>query len=131
MIYPLANLFGFENWTVILVIGLLLFGRRLPEMGRSLGKGIVEFKKGLAGIEDDIEDAVHNKTQTTSVARLPSDSTATKAALDAGYKFDPYTGKPLQVDPVTGQPMRFDPYTGKPLNADAQAAGSGASNVGV
>jgi sec-independent protein translocase protein TatA len=128
MIYPLAY-FGIENTTIVLVIGLLLFGRRLPEMGRSLGKGIVEFKKGLAGIEDDIEEAVHAKPQqTTTVARLPSDSTATKAAIDAGYKFDPYTGKPLQVDPVTGQPMRFDPYTGKPIDQEAQAAGT---NVGV
>jgi sec-independent protein translocase protein TatA len=39
---------------ILLVIGILLFGRRLPEMGRSLGKGIVEFKKGLQGTEDDV-----------------------------------------------------------------------------
>lgn len=42
---------------VILGIGILLFGKRLPEVGRSLGKGIVEFKKGLRGIEDEIEEA--------------------------------------------------------------------------
>lgn len=41
---------------VILVIALLLFGKRLPEVGRSLGKGIVEFKKGLKGVEDDVEN---------------------------------------------------------------------------
>lgn len=39
---------------VILVIALLLFGKRLPEVGRSLGKGIVEFKKGIAGVEEDV-----------------------------------------------------------------------------
>ncbi|MBL8745524.1 MAG: twin-arginine translocase TatA/TatE family subunit [Phycisphaerae bacterium] len=39
---------------VILVIGLLLFGKRLPEVGRSLGKAIVEFKKGVKGIEDEV-----------------------------------------------------------------------------
>src|SRR5947207_760386 len=44
------------EWIVILVIGLLLFGRRLPEVGRSLGKGIVEFKKGIKGLEDDIDE---------------------------------------------------------------------------
>ena len=30
-------------------VAVLLFGKRLPEVGRSLGKGIIEFKKGLAG----------------------------------------------------------------------------------
>ena len=40
---------------VILVVGLLVFGNRLPEVGKSLGKGIVEFKKGLRGIQDEID----------------------------------------------------------------------------
>ena len=42
---------------IIVVVALLLFGRRLPEVGRSLGKGIVEFKKGLRGIEDEVDKA--------------------------------------------------------------------------
>lgn len=41
---------------IILVVALLLFGRRLPEVGKSLGKGIVEFKRGLKGIGDEIEN---------------------------------------------------------------------------
>jgi sec-independent protein translocase protein TatA len=48
---------GGWEWIVILVIGLLLFGRRLPEIGRSVGRSIVEFKKGIKGIEDEVEDA--------------------------------------------------------------------------
>lgn len=36
------------------IVLLLIFGRRLPEVGKNLGKGIVEFKKGLSGIEDDV-----------------------------------------------------------------------------
>jgi len=47
---------GWE-WIVLLVIGLLIFGRRLPEVGRSLGRGIVEFKKGIKGIEEEIDEA--------------------------------------------------------------------------
>ena len=48
---------GGWEWIIIGVIGLLIFGRRLPEVGRSIGQGIVEFKKGLKGIEDEIEQA--------------------------------------------------------------------------
>ncbi|MCH7962009.1 MAG: twin-arginine translocase TatA/TatE family subunit [Planctomycetes bacterium] len=50
----LPNIGGME-WAVIGIVALLIFGRRLPEVGRSLGKGIVEFKKGIRGIEDEIE----------------------------------------------------------------------------
>src|SRR5262245_36077701 len=44
------------EWVVLLVLGLLIFGRRLPEVGRNLGKGIVEFKKGIKGLEEEIEE---------------------------------------------------------------------------
>ena len=47
---------GGMEWIILLVLGLLIFGRRLPEVGRSLGKGIVEFKRGIKGIEDEIDD---------------------------------------------------------------------------
>jgi sec-independent protein translocase protein TatA len=54
-------IFQLGGWEVmiLLILGLLIFGRRLPEVGKSLGKGIVEFKKGLQGIEDEIEHATH------------------------------------------------------------------------
>ena len=40
---------------IVLVVVLLLFGNRLPSVMRSMGKGIVEFKKGVQGIEDENE----------------------------------------------------------------------------
>ena len=45
---------GWE-WLIIAGFGLLLFGKRLPEVGRSLGKGIVEFKRGLKSVGDEID----------------------------------------------------------------------------
>ncbi len=42
---------------IILLIVLLLFGNRLPTVMRSLGQGVTEFKKGVAGIEDDHKPA--------------------------------------------------------------------------
>lgn len=52
--------FGGVNTSELIIIGIiavLLFGKRLPEVGRSLGKGLVEFKKGMQGIEDEIRSA--------------------------------------------------------------------------
>src|SRR5438874_342431 len=85
------------EWIVIAAIGLLFFGKRLPEVGRSLGKGIVEFKKGLKGIEDEVETA----SEQPARAALPQEQQV-KAALPADAKFDPYTGKPVEA--------KFDPF---------------------
>jgi sec-independent protein translocase protein TatA len=46
---------------IILIVVLLLFGNRLPSVMRSLGEGVVEFKKGMQGIEDDKDRAAKEK----------------------------------------------------------------------
>ena len=53
---PLLAFFtlGTTEAIVVCVIALLLFGPRLPQVMRSLGKGIVEFKKGIRDTEDEI-----------------------------------------------------------------------------
>ena len=38
---------------ILALILLLLFGNRLPGLMRSLGRGVIEFKRGVQGIEDD------------------------------------------------------------------------------
>lgn len=44
------------EWIILLILGLLIFGRRLPEVGRSIGRSIVEFKRGVRGINEEIEE---------------------------------------------------------------------------
>ena len=70
---------GWLEMTVIGVVLLLLFGRRLPEVGRSLGQGIVEFKKGLKDVTDDIK---------------AEGSDAESGSRSGGAKFD--SAKPAQ-----------------------------------
>ena len=64
---------------VLGIIALLLFGKRLPEVARSMGKGIVEFKKGMAGIEDEVRSA----GTTNYSSRSSSSSSATTASRPA------------------------------------------------
>jgi len=52
---PCFAMFGLGT-TELLILGaivLLLFGTRLPKVMRSLGEGIVEFKRGVQGIEEN------------------------------------------------------------------------------
>jgi sec-independent protein translocase protein TatA len=53
------------HWMIILVFALLLFGNRLPSVMRSLGQGIVEFKKGLADVKDEATKALDDKPAET------------------------------------------------------------------
>ncbi len=62
---------GGSEWVILLVLGLLIFGRRLPEVGRSLGKGIVEFKRGIKGIEDEVEDESSKPGQIAATPEPP------------------------------------------------------------
>lgn len=53
----LAFTFGALEWAVIGVVALLIFGRRLPDVARSMGKSIVEFKRGLNDVKGEIDSA--------------------------------------------------------------------------
>ena len=81
---------------VVMGIAILLFGKRLPEVGRSLGKGIVEFKKSLRGIEDEF------------------DLTSTSSAPDRSVP-------PPQQSPPPPVP-KFEPPTSAPIAQPSQSA---------
>ena len=58
--------FGIGIWEILilLLVVLLVFGpKRLPEMGRSLGKGMREFKDSISGKDDDDEPAHRQQAQ--------------------------------------------------------------------
>ncbi|HBO46238.1 MAG TPA: Sec-independent protein translocase TatA [Planctomycetaceae bacterium] len=73
---------------IIGIIAVLLFGKRLPEVGRSLGRGLVEFKKGL----HEIEDEVHRSSYSSETHRGTSDETDHEEPT--APKFEPPASEP-------------------------------------
>ena len=85
---------GMMEMVVVMGVAVLLFGKRLPEVGRSLGKGIVEFKKGLRGFEDELDFSSamssHTPARRSEERARPVDSLETSVP-----KFEPPTAPPV------------------------------------
>lgn len=95
MSLPLAFLSapGPMEMLVIGAIAVLLFGQRLPEVGRSLGKSIVEFKKGLRGIEEEFHSIASTVDTATTTTTKPAASVDDHDEATAP-KFEPPTSEP-------------------------------------
>jgi len=53
---------GFPELIIIFVVALLVFGpRKLPELGRSLGKGLSEFKRASNDLRNTLDDEIRNE----------------------------------------------------------------------
>jgi len=78
---------GLPELIIFGTIALLLFGKRLPEVARSLGKGIVEFKKGVKGIEDEVSQSTYNSS--TSTPSTPRPAASEDVAEVTAPKFEP------------------------------------------
>lgn len=78
--------FNLESFDLIVVaiIGILIFGRRLPEIGRNLGKTIVEFKKGLSSTQDEIHQGIAEDDKNAYRELPPANARQIKRATSAG-----------------------------------------------
>lgn len=87
---------GGQEILLLLVLGVLLFGRKLPELGRSVGKTMVEFKKGMRGIEDEVSESPQQARAAIEPEPVKPPQRVTPSAAP---KFDDAPVAPSSVPP--------------------------------
>jgi len=93
---------GMPELIVILVIMLLLFGRRLPEVMRGMGKSVTEFKKGMSEVKKVEEEVRRNPAPGSSVMKADEGKDAADADADAEPSDAPKSiGPPKESEKVS------------------------------
>lgn len=101
---------GMQELIIVGIVAVLLFGKRLPEVARSMGKSYNEFRKGLNDIQSSID---YNDTST---------STSNSYNATPSHDYDAYDESDEPTAP------KFEPPTSEPT-ADAKSGDASDSST--
>jgi sec-independent protein translocase protein TatA len=73
------------HWLIFGIVAILLFGNRLPSVARSLGRSLVEFKKGMNDLGDEFKSSIYSDPTPPSPPRVAY----TDHAEPAAPRFEP------------------------------------------
>jgi sec-independent protein translocase protein TatA len=115
---------GLSTWEmlVVVMVGLLLFGSKLPDVGRQLGRSLMEFKKGLKGFTEDMQ-ATERETERL-ISEAEENERRRREARDAARQDPPpSSGGDIPHDPPpTEAPKRSVADLGRdPAGDDARS----------
>jgi sec-independent protein translocase protein TatA len=95
---------GWMELVIIGIIAVLLFGRKLPDMAKYLGKSVVEFKKGMHGLESSFDDASNPTAAAAPPAAGPAEAVRPpQRVAPAAPKFDDVPPAPAPATPPSTQ----------------------------
>ena len=116
---------GFQEMLIILVVVLIFFGpKRLPDLAKSLGKGIAEFKKASEEVRKGIEDAVKEES-VAETTKPPEDLSSYGKAPGS----DPAPKEPPTAEPAPPTEVPVHASSTPPDDPPMEPAPSGAPST--
>ena len=83
---------GMQELVIVGIVAVLLFGKRLPEVAKSLGQSYHEFRKGLSELQSqvDISDTYNSVVNSSYSSSVKSSSTSSSSSSGSYDDFDDY-----------------------------------------
>jgi sec-independent protein translocase protein TatA len=102
MLLPLAFLdfLGIQGFLILAILGVLLYGERLPEVAASFAKQFMQLKKSMQGIRNEIESVAFDARHSIARGMEKTDDAAREEAT--APKFEPPPAEPAAGELVAG-----------------------------
>jgi sec-independent protein translocase protein TatB len=112
---------GFSEMAFLVVLGLLLFGpKKLPEIGRQIGRILAEFKKASNEFQAQLNDEVRKlELESEEVKQTILPPVGTTARENPSYSFEPNAGEPNALEPNAGEPNSGESTISTEQNGEA------------
>ena len=94
------DFFGLQGFLILAILGVLLYGERLPEVAASFGKQLMHLKKTVQGIRNEIESAAFDAKHSVARSMEHADDSFREEAT--APKFDPPPAEPVAGESAAG-----------------------------
>jgi sec-independent protein translocase protein TatA len=108
---------------VILLVALVVFGpRKLPELGKSLGAGLREFRKSTQSLKDGLDGTLNDPPPAAPAQTIHAQAAVPVAAAGVTPGAQPMAAQPVAAQAVAAQPVTVQPLTVQPVEVPQPAA---------
>jgi len=116
---------GFSEAFVIFIVALVLFGpKKLPELGRTIGKAISEFRRASSDLKASFEREMNNLERETEALKEPANTIGSAPAIPYDYEYgnyDSYNPETYQQTSTTPSTVSATEHSGAESNGTPAA----------